>query len=93
MANAAQAAALTVPLTAQGRELSTGETQRVALARALLRTEAPIALLDEPTAGLDVETEQAVLTASRRLLVGKTALVVAHRPAILPETDRVVRVG
>jgi ATP-binding cassette subfamily C protein CydD len=90
---AAQAAALTVPLTAQGRELSTGETQRVALARALLRTGAPIALLDEPTAGLDVETEQAVLNASRRLLAGKTALVVAHRPAILPETDRVVRLG
>jgi ATP-binding cassette subfamily C protein CydD len=90
---AAKAAMVDVPLTAQGRELSSGQRQRVALARALARQTAPLVLLDEPTARLDTGTEQAVLKASRKLLRNKTALVVAHRPALLPETDRVVRIG
>jgi ATP-binding cassette, subfamily C, bacterial CydD len=90
---AAKAAMVDVPLTAQGRELSSGQRQRVALARALARQAAPLVLLDEPTARLDTGTEQAVLKASRKLLRNKTALVVAHRPALLPETDRVVRIG
>ncbi|MET0135444.1 MAG: thiol reductant ABC exporter subunit CydD [Kibdelosporangium sp.] len=93
IAAAARAAVIDVPLSAPGRELSSGQRQRVALARALVRTEAPLVLLDEPTARLDTGNERAVLTASRRLLAGKTALVVAHRPALLPETDRLVRVG
>ncbi len=93
VAEAARQAALNVPLTAQGRELSSGERQRVALARTLVRPDTSLALLDEPTARLDVATEQAVLSASRRILQGKTALVVAHRLAILPEADRVVRIG
>ncbi|WP_260478726.1 thiol reductant ABC exporter subunit CydD [Kibdelosporangium aridum] len=93
IARAAQAAALDVSMDRLGRELSSGQRQRVALARALLRRSAPVVLLDEPTARLDTQTEQAVLAASRKLLAGKTALVVAHRPALLPETDRVVRVG
>jgi ATP-binding cassette, subfamily C, bacterial CydD len=88
---AAQAASLDVPLTHQGRELSSGQRQRVVLARALLRSSASVVLLDEPTARLDTGTEQAVLSASRRLLTGRTALVVAHRPALLQETDRLVR--
>ncbi|MCE7008471.1 thiol reductant ABC exporter subunit CydD [Kibdelosporangium philippinense] len=90
---AAAAAVLDVSMDRPGRELSSGQRQRVALARALLRRSAPLVLLDEPTARLDTQTEQAVLAASRKLLAGKTALLVAHRPALLPETDRVVRVG
>jgi ATP-binding cassette subfamily C protein CydD len=82
-----------VPLDHPGRELSSGQRQRVILARALLRRSAPLVLLDEPTARLDTGTEQAVLSASRQLLSRKTALVVAHRPALLTETDRLVRVG
>jgi ATP-binding cassette subfamily C protein CydD len=90
---AASAASLDVPLDHPGRELSSGQRQRVVLARALLRRSAPVVLLDEPTARLDTGTERAVLSASRQLLSQKTALVVAHRPALLSETDRLVRVG
>jgi ATP-binding cassette subfamily C protein CydD len=92
VAAVAEAACLSVPDTS-GRELSSGQRQRLALARALLRDSAPLVLLDEPTARLDTRTEQDVLSASRRLLKGKTALVVAHRPALLAETDRLVRLG
>ncbi|HVT42455.1 MAG TPA: thiol reductant ABC exporter subunit CydD [Acidimicrobiales bacterium] len=72
-----------------GAGLSAGERQRVALARAFVR-DAPLLLLDEPTAGLDAETEAGVLTAVRRLVEGRTALIVAHRPALAALADRVV---
>ncbi|MEU4741318.1 thiol reductant ABC exporter subunit CydD [Actinosynnema sp. NPDC023658] len=70
--------------------LSSGERQRVALARALVRDDARMLLLDEPTSRLDNGTEEAVLRAARRLASGRTALVVAHRPVMLDEVDRVV---
>ena len=70
--------------------LSSGERQRVALARALIRDDARMLLLDEPTSRLDSGTEEAVLRATRRLASGRTALVVAHRPVMLGEVDRVV---
>ncbi|MFE9743413.1 thiol reductant ABC exporter subunit CydD [Saccharothrix saharensis] len=70
--------------------LSSGERQRVALARALVRDGAGLLLLDEPTSRLDGGTEEAVVRATRRLAAGRTALVVAHRPAVLGEVDRVV---
>lgn len=80
----------------RGHGLSSGQRQRVALARAFLRVEsgegAPIVLLDEPTARLDAASEAAVLDATRRLVAGRTALLVAHRPALLREADRVLRV-
>lgn len=69
-------------LGARGTGLSAGQRQRVALARAFLR-DAPLVLLDEPTAGLDTESEEAVLAASERLIAGRTVLVVAHRPRLL----------
>jgi ATP-binding cassette subfamily C protein CydD len=76
----------------RGTGLSTGQRQRVALARAWLRVDAPLLLLDEPTARLDPVSEAAVVAASIRLAVDRTALVVAHRPALLDAVDRVADV-
>ncbi len=73
----------------RGTGLSAGERQRVALARAFLR-DAPLLLLDEPTANLDGRTEAEVLEAVGRLAGGRTVVMVAHRPALLALADRVV---
>ncbi|MFD9334612.1 thiol reductant ABC exporter subunit CydD [Streptomyces sp. NPDC060028] len=75
-----------------GAGLSAGQRQRLALARAFL-ADRPVLLLDEPTAALDGETEAAVVEAVRRLAVGRTVLLVVHRPALLAVADRVVPVG
>ncbi len=72
-----------------GAGLSLGQRQRLALARAFVR-DAPLLVLDEPTASLDGQTEADVLDAVRRLTEGRTALVVAHRPALAALADRVV---
>jgi ATP-binding cassette, subfamily C, bacterial CydCD len=72
-----------------GAGLSAGERQRIALARAFLR-DAPLLLLDEPTANLDGETEAEVLDAVRRLARGRTTVLAAHRPALLELADRVI---
>ena len=77
------------PLGEGGAGLSAGERQRLSLARAFVR-DAPLLLLDEPTASLDNETEADVLSAIRRLVSGRTALIVAHRPALAALADRVV---
>ncbi|MEU5000993.1 thiol reductant ABC exporter subunit CydD [Streptomyces sp. NPDC021622] len=73
-----------------GSGLSAGQRQRLALARAFL-ADRPVVLLDEPTAALDGETEEGVVEAVRRLAVGRTVLLVVHRPALLGVADRVVR--
>ena len=73
-----------------GSGLSTGERQRVALARAFVR-DAPLLLLDEPTANLDGETEEEILAAVRRLMEGRTVVMAAHRPSLLTLADRVIR--
>ncbi|HVS42006.1 MAG TPA: ABC transporter ATP-binding protein [Candidatus Dormibacteraeota bacterium] len=73
----------------RGAGLSGGQRQRISIARALLH-DAPIVLLDEPTSELDVEAERGVLRALRRLMRGRTVLMVTHRPALLGLADRVV---
>ncbi|WP_190082937.1 thiol reductant ABC exporter subunit CydD [Streptomyces longisporoflavus] len=75
-----------------GAGLSAGQRQRLALARAFL-ADRPVVLLDEPTAALDGETEAGVVEAVRQLAVGRTVLLVVHRPALLGIADRVVRLG
>ncbi|MER5773234.1 thiol reductant ABC exporter subunit CydD [Streptomyces sp. NPDC002039] len=75
-----------------GVGLSAGQRQRLALARAFL-ADRPVLLLDEPTAALDGETEAAVVEAVRKLAVGRTVLLVVHRPALLAVANRVVAVG
>ncbi|ADJ42869.1 fused ATPase and permease components of ABC transport system [Amycolatopsis mediterranei S699] len=76
--------------TPVGEVVSAGQRQRIGLARALARTSAGLVLLDEPTARLDSRTEDAVLSATRRLLPGRTAVLVAHRPAMVSLADRVI---
>jgi thiol reductant ABC exporter CydD subunit len=72
------------------RRLSTGERRRIALARAFLR-DAPLVLLDEPTADLDPARVALVSAAIERLRPGRTVLLVAHRPEVASQADRVVR--
>jgi ATP-binding cassette, subfamily C, bacterial CydD len=82
---------LDTPLRENGAGLSAGQRPRVALARAYLRG-APVVLLDEPTARLDMASEDDVVTATAQLLRGRTAVMVAHRPAILAIAQRVLLV-
>jgi subfamily B ATP-binding cassette protein MsbA len=73
----------------RGGSLSGGQRQRIAIARALVRN-APILILDEPTVGLDVETEQLVLQALYRLMENRTTFVIAHHLSTIRRADRVV---
>lgn len=72
-----------------GAKLSGGERQRISIARAILK-DAPIVLLDEATASLDVENETKVQRALSTLLAGKTVLVIAHRMRTVSNVDKVV---
>ncbi|MFE0099199.1 thiol reductant ABC exporter subunit CydD [Streptomyces sp. NPDC059009] len=85
-------AGLDTVLGEDGTGLSAGQRQRLALARAFL-ADRPVVLLDEPTAALDGETEAGIVEAVRRLAVGRTVLMVVHRPALLSVADRVVRLA
>jgi thiol reductant ABC exporter CydD subunit len=80
---------LGTPIGDRGAGVSAGERQRIALARAFLR-DAPLLLLDEPTANLDGHTESELLDSIGRLARGRTVVVVAHRPALLALGDRVI---
>lgn len=72
-----------------GSELSGGERQRISIARAFLK-DAPIILLDEATASLDVENETLIQTALSRLIKNKTVLVIAHRMRTVAGADKIV---
>ena len=70
-------------------ELSSGERQRISIARAFLK-DAPIILLDETTASLDVENETAIQEALSRLIWNKTVLIIAHRMRTVSGADQIV---
>ena len=79
-----------IPISGKnGCELSGGERQRISIARAFLKN-APIILLDEATASLDVENETLIQTALSRLIADKTVLVIAHRMRTVAGADKIV---
>ncbi|TMR91755.1 thiol reductant ABC exporter subunit CydD [Nonomuraea basaltis] len=76
----------------RGANLSAGQRQRIALARAFCRPGASVLLLDEPTARLDGRSEAAVVAGTAELARDRTAVIVAHRPAMIDLADRVIRI-
>ena len=77
------------PIGERGARLSGGQAQRIALARAFLK-DAPLLLLDEPTANLDAETEFLLQDAMARLMRDRTTLIVAHRLPTVANADRII---
>jgi ATP-binding cassette subfamily B protein/subfamily B ATP-binding cassette protein MsbA len=73
----------------RGATLSGGQRQRLAIARALLK-DAPVLILDEPTAALDAQTEGLLLAALERLMAGRTTFIIAHRLATIQRATRIV---
>jgi ATP-binding cassette subfamily B protein len=73
----------------RGRSLSGGQRQRLAIARALLR-DAPVLVLDEPTTGLDNENATQILESVRRLMEGKTTIIVSHDLHLVRQATRIV---
>lgn len=73
----------------QGKNFSGGQRQRIAIARAILR-DAPLLILDEPTASLDVEAEAEVMRALDTLVVGRTVLIISHRLSTLGNVDEII---
>jgi ATP-binding cassette, subfamily B, bacterial len=73
----------------RGRLLSGGQRQRVAIARAMIR-DSPVLLLDEPTTGLDAESAQRILVPLRRLMAGRTTIVISHNLLTVTDADRIL---
>ena len=69
--------------------LSGGQLQRVAIARAMLRA-APVLVLDEPTAGLDAVAARQVVTPLRKLMAGRTTIMITHDLSLAPDADRIL---
>ncbi|HLJ32069.1 MAG TPA: ABC transporter transmembrane domain-containing protein [Ktedonobacteraceae bacterium] len=76
-------------LREQGKDLSGGQRQRMAIARAILR-DAPLLILDEPTASLDVESEAEVMNALNTLVAGRTVITISHRLSTLGNVEEIV---
>ena len=72
----------------RGIKLSGGEQQRLSIARAMLK-DAPLLLLDEPTAALDAKSEQIIQQSLDKLMHGKTTITVAHRLSTIVNSDRI----
>lgn len=73
----------------KGRLLSGGQRQRIAIARAMVR-DAPVLVLDEPTTGLDAESARKIVEPLRRLMAGRTTIIVSHNLSTIKEADRIV---
>jgi ABC-type multidrug transport system fused ATPase/permease subunit len=73
----------------RGTAISGGQRQRIAIARAVIR-DAPILILDEPTTGLDAESEEIVMRALERLMDGRSTLLIAHKLSTVRRADRIV---
>jgi ATP-binding cassette, subfamily B, bacterial len=73
----------------RGRLLSGGQRQRLAIARAMIR-DAPVLLLDEPTTGLDAASTQRILAPMRRLMTGRTTLIISHNLLTVTDADQIL---
>ncbi|MDQ4102603.1 MAG: ABC transporter ATP-binding protein/permease [Actinomycetota bacterium] len=73
----------------RGRLLSGGQRQRIAIARAMIR-DAPILLLDEPTTSLDADASQRILTPLRRLISGRTTIIISHNLLTVTDADQII---
>ena len=77
------------PVGENGVELSSGERQRISIARAFLK-DAPIVILDEIAASLDVENEKKIQDSLNKLMKGKTVIIISHRMKSVENVDRIV---
>jgi ABC-type multidrug transport system fused ATPase/permease subunit len=76
-------------LTERGSNLSGGQRQRIAIARAFIR-DTPILILDEPSTGLDAESTELVLQALRKLMKGKTTIIISHELNLIRNADKII---